>query len=63
MLYVRQISEKFFIATDVYIFMLPYVECTVQMKLEHVLVQRSKKIEMEEKNISMFQREQIPVEE
>ena len=59
MLYVREMAEKFFIVTDVYIFMLLYLECTyrdkeffivIHMTLEHVLVQRSKKIEMNEKS-------------
>ena len=38
MLYVREIAENFLIVTDVY------------LEMEHVLVQRSKKIEMDEKS-------------
>ena len=58
MLYVREIAEKFLIVTDVYIFTLHYLNArrdkefyiAIHMILEHVLVQRSKKIEMDEKS-------------
>ena len=57
MLYARGFAENFLIVTDVYIFMLNYntlrdtaedkeFTIAIQMTLEHVLVQRSKKIKI-----------------
>ena len=57
----EKVIENFLIVTDVYIFMLNYnalrdaagdkeFTIVIQMTLEHILVQRSKKIENEKSN-------------